>query len=136
MNFKTATIVSKILAGSILFCTLRHWKTALIPWSLVVQPWTRVNLLTVGLNFPAFALCLVGSGALLLGKRWGYYCIYADFPFSIIGMCFCFVPYTMRFLPLSPSTPYLMMSVMLGINFLVIGVLVWTHVAVRKEEFA
>lgn len=42
----------------------------------------------------------------------------------------------MRFLPLSPSTPYLMMSVMLGINFLVIGVLVWTHVAVRKEEFA
>jgi hypothetical protein len=135
MHYKTATIVWKILVGLILFSTLHCWKLVFLPWSLVVQPWTKLNLLTVGLHFPGFALCLVGSVALFLGKRWGYYCIYADFPFSIIGAYICFIPYAMRFLPLSSATPYLMMwGMLLGINLLVTGILALTHLVVSKER--
>jgi uncharacterized membrane protein YczE len=129
---RTAIIASKVLAASILISTLRCWRLGLLPWSLFVDPWTKLQLLTVGLNFPIFALCLSGSIALLLGKRWGYYCIYASLPFSLFGACICFIPFITQLLP-SSTMPYVTMWIMLGINLLVTGVLVWTDWVTRKE---
>jgi hypothetical protein len=130
MKHKTAIFIAKIIAGSILISTLLNWRLGAVAASLIYAPWTQMNVMTVVYCAPVFVLCLVGSVALLLGRRWGYYCIYASSLFLVFGMGIEFIPFLFCITrPLCDMNPFVMSTIVLVVaNLLITGVLIWTHV--------
>lgn len=132
MKRTVVAILGKIIAGCILVSTLLHWQMA----AVIISPWTRINLVTAVWSLPIFVLYLVGSGALLLRRRWGYYCIYASLPFLAFGTGIPFVPFLFYFTrPLCDMNPFVMSTIILvATNLLVAGLLIWVHVVEHRES--
>jgi hypothetical protein len=135
MNNKNATFLAKIIAGSILISTLMNWQMGACCLSLFFAPLTRSNVMTVVYSCPVFVLCLVGSIALLLSRRWGYYFIYASLLFLAFGVGIEFIPFLFYLTrPLCDMNPFVMSTVVLVVaNLLITGVLIWTHITDHIE---
>jgi hypothetical protein len=132
MKHKAATVLTKIIAGSILISTVLNWHMGAVALSLIYAPWTRLNVITVVYSTPPFVLCLIGSVALLQGSRWGYYFIYASLLF---GGGIEFIPFLFFIArPLCDMNPFFMNTIVLVVsNLLITGVLLWTHVINHRE---
>lgn len=136
MKNKTARIIAKIIAGSILISTLLNWQFGACFLSLFFAPLTRSNVMTVVYCFPVFVLCLVGSVALLLSSRWGYYFIYASLLFLVFGVGIPFIPllfYITR--PLCDMNPFVICGVVLTVtNLIISGLLIWSHGTTHRKH--
>ena len=131
----TARNVSRILGGSILVsammaCDQPTWDQARY---LVTGMLHGPELVFTAIGLLMIMACLVGGAVLLLGQRWGYYCIYASFLPAIL-MRISFIPYLYR--AVGMWTDYhntaLLFATLLLANLGITGILFWMHRIVRR----